>query len=201
MAPSLCAADDVAPSETSSLGVGSFLSTLFGQTQVAPAPAAEDPSAATTDSKSAPGGIGSENAEHSPRSKSRHARGRAVDPAMKALVTQHASANGLPLGLAHAIVMIESRYNPHVRNHGALGLMQIKAQTARTVGFTGADGDLLNAETNLKYGMRYLAMIYRAAGGDVCGTIMRYQSGHLSTHLTAANRAYCARAQQMMAGA
>jgi hypothetical protein len=38
------------------------------------------------------------------------------------------------------------------------------------------------------------------AGGDTCRTIMRYQSGLATTHFSSANRAYCARAQSLMAG-
>ncbi|MFV0281234.1 MAG: lytic transglycosylase domain-containing protein [Rhodoblastus sp.] len=115
------------------------------------------------------------------------------------IIARHASANGVPFKLADAVVRIESRYNPRVSNGGALGLMQIKPATARGVGFSGAASSLYNAETNVTFGMRYLAQAYRKSGGDICGTIMRYQSGHYASRMNAANRAYCSKARAIMA--
>lgn len=123
-----------------------------------------------------------------------HARGSVRD-----IIARHAAANGVPFKLADAVVRIESRYNPRVSNGGALGLMQIKPATARGVGFAGSASALYNAETNVTFGMRYLAQAYRMSGGDVCGTVMRYQSGHYSNHMNAANRAYCSKARAIMA--
>jgi soluble lytic murein transglycosylase-like protein len=115
------------------------------------------------------------------------------------LIARHAAANGVPYKLADAVVRIESRYQPHVSNGGALGLMQIKPGTARGVGFAGSSGELYGAETNIRFGMKYLAQVYRQSGGDLCGTVMRYQSGAYASHMNAANRAYCARARAIMA--
>ena len=115
------------------------------------------------------------------------------------IIARHAAANGVPFKLADAVVRIESRYNPRVSNGGALGLMQIKPATARGVGFAGSASALYNAETNVTFGMRYLAQAYRMSGGDVCGTVMRYQSGHYANHMNAANRAYCSKARAIMA--
>ena len=123
-----------------------------------------------------------------------HARGSVRD-----IIARHAAANGVPFKLADAVVRIESRYNPRVSNGGALGLMQIKPATARGVGFAGSASALYNAETNVTFGMRYLAQAYRMSGGDICGTVMRYQSGHYSNHMNAANRAYCSKARAIMA--
>src|SRR5206468_5546767 len=50
----------------------------------------------------------------------RHSRReRIVSPALRALVAQHAQANEVPFGLAHALVMIESGYNPRLSHAGA----------------------------------------------------------------------------------
>lgn len=115
------------------------------------------------------------------------------------IIARHAAANGVPFKLADAVVRIESRYNPRVSNGGAVGLMQIKPATARGVGFAGSASALYHAETNVTYGMRYLAQAYRMSGGDVCATVMRYQSGHYANHMNAANRAYCSKARAIMA--
>ena len=119
---------------------------------------------------------------------------------MAELVAKHAAANGVPVKLAQAVVRIESRGNAHASNAGALGLMQIKFGTARAVGFSGPAVGLFVADTNLRYGMKILGDAYRAAGGNTCGALMRYQSGHLATHMSRANAVYCSRARAIMAG-
>ncbi len=117
------------------------------------------------------------------------------------LVAKNALANGVPVKLAQAVVKIESRGNAHASNAGALGLMQIKFGTARAAGFSGPAVGLFVADTNLHYGMKILGDAYRAAGGDTCGALMRYQSGHYATHMNRANFVYCSRARAIMAGA
>jgi soluble lytic murein transglycosylase-like protein len=114
------------------------------------------------------------------------------------LIAKHAVENKVPEKLAVAIVQIESQFKPHVRNGSALGLMQIKTQTARGVGFAGSSAALFNPDTNLHFGMRYLAQAYRMAGGDTCGTVMRYHSGIGARHMSGADRAYCAKAKAIM---
>ena len=115
------------------------------------------------------------------------------------LIARHAQENGVPVALADAVVRIESRYNPEVTNAGAVGLMQIKTQTARGLGYEGGAAGLKHPETNIRYGMKYLGQAYRMASGDTCGTVMRYQSGHYATRLNGANRAYCSKARSIMA--
>lgn len=119
---------------------------------------------------------------------------------LRDLVARHAAANGVPFPLAHAVIMMESKYAARIAHAGNYGLMQIRAQTARGMGFSGSPAGLLDAETNLRFGMKYLALAYRMAHGDTCGTVMRYQSGVGTTRMNAANRAYCARARAYMAG-
>ncbi len=119
---------------------------------------------------------------------------------LRAMVARHAAENGVPFALADAVVKVESNYNPHATNRsGAMGLMQIKTQTARGEGFSGGPAGLLNPETNIRFAMRYLATAYRMSGGDLCGTVMRYQSGHGAHHMSAADHSYCAKARGLMA--
>lgn len=122
-------------------------------------------------------------------------------PTLSELITKHAKENGVPPALATAVVRIESRFNPNARGGSAIGLMQIKVDTARSLGFAGGAAGLLRPDTNLHFGMKVLADAYRASNGNLCMTLARYQSGHRVTRMSAANRAYCARARQMMAKA
>jgi soluble lytic murein transglycosylase-like protein len=122
-----------------------------------------------------------------------------VPSGLKASIARHAAAHGIPVALAQAVIKVESRFNPRASNAGNYGLMQIRHQTARGVGYTGSTAGLLDAETNLRYGMAYLAQAYRAAGGETCGTIMRYQSGLGATRMSGANRAYCSKVRSYVA--
>ena len=110
---------------------------------------------------------------------------------LQSVIQKHALAEGVPLALAHAIVRSESGFNPNVTNAGAQGLMQIKLQAAQTVGYQGTADGLLDANTNLRFGMRYLGRIYQATKGDACRTIAIYRSGNPAT---STDNTYCAKA-------
>lgn len=133
------------------------------------------------------------------RGNSRALAAPAGSEGIKAIVARHAAANGVPFSLADAVVRIESRYNPRASHAGNYGLMQIRHQTARGMGYSGGAGGLLDAETNVRYGMKYLAMAYKMAGGDTCRTVMKYQSGHMTDRMSGANRTYCSKVRVITA--
>ncbi len=128
---------------------------------------------------------------------------RGVDLAnpYKELVERYARLHGLPPELADAVMKIESSYDPKAYNAGAIGLMQILLPTARGLGYAGDAEGLTHPETNLKYGILYLAQAYRLSQGDTCETVMRYQSGHYASRPNAANIAYCRKAKTILARA
>jgi soluble lytic murein transglycosylase-like protein len=132
-----------------------------------------------------------------PRGKADEARSGALKP----LIAQYASEHGIPYDLADAVVRLESRYNAGARNGPNLGLTQINFRTAQSLGYKGDAAGLFDAETNLQYGLKYLAQAYRLAGGDTCGTILRYQFGHRTTTMTGASRVYCAKVKVLSAAA
>lgn len=117
------------------------------------------------------------------------------------LIARHARANGVPVGLAHAVIRVESNYNARARGGaGEVGLMQIKPSTARIMGFSGAARALYDPNTNLTWGMQYLAEAYRLAGGSVCGTILRYNAGHAARRMNPISARYCRRVQAILKG-
>jgi soluble lytic murein transglycosylase-like protein len=120
---------------------------------------------------------------------------------VRALIMRFASENNIPYGLADAVVRIESRYDAKARNGVNVGLTQINVQTAQSLGYKGPVSGLLDAETNLRYGLKYLAQAYKLAGGDTCGTVLRYQSGHRAQAMTGSARAYCSKVQTIIASA
>jgi len=75
--------------------------------------------------------------------------------------------------------MRESRYRSGlVGRGGTIGLMQIKLATARGLGYTGDALGLRDPDTNLAYGIKYLAGAYRAAGGNDDRAMHYYAAGY-----------------------
>jgi soluble lytic murein transglycosylase-like protein len=96
-----------------------------------------------------------------------------------ALVATHARANAVPEALVHRVIKHESRYQPAlVGRGGCIGLMQIKLATARSLGYTGDALGLRDPNTNLTYGVKYLAGAYRTANGDHERAMHYYASGY-----------------------
>lgn len=118
---------------------------------------------------------------------------------IRALIAKHAAEQGVPVALADAVIRVESRYNPRARNGIYVGLSQISPRTARGIGYNGSVQGLFDPDTNLRYGLKYLAQAYRLAGGDTCGAVMRYQSGHGAKRMNGANRVYCSKVRTIIA--
>ncbi len=96
-----------------------------------------------------------------------------------AMVAKHAKANAVPAALVHRVILRESRYRPElIGAGGAIGLMQIKLATARGVGYTGDAEGLRDPDTNLTYGVKYLAGAWRVADGDHDRAMHYYASGY-----------------------
>lgn len=96
--------------------------------------------------------------------------------------------------------MVESRYNPKATGPGGyIGLMQISYRTAQGMGYKGSREALYNPDTNLRYGMKYLAGALRLAKGDYCGAVSRYQGGHGVKGVTRAGAAYCTKVKRHIA--
>src|SRR5438067_11869238 len=95
------------------------------------------------------------------------------------LVSTHARANNVPEVLVHRGIVRESKYHPDlVGRGGTIGLMQIKLATARGVGYTGDAAGLRDPDTNLAWGIKYLAGAYRAANGDHSRAVRYYAGGY-----------------------
>lgn len=96
-----------------------------------------------------------------------------------ALIEAHAKANGVPASFIHRVVKRESGYNPRaVGRGGAMGLMQIKHGTARSLGYSGPASGLLDARINLTYGVAYLAGAYKTAHGNEAQAYSYYARGY-----------------------
>lgn len=126
--------------------------------------------------------------------------GKATKTKYSTIISHYASSYGVPTKLADAVVSIESNYNPHRRGKaGEIGLMQIKLSTARMMGYSGSAKGLYDPETNIEYGMKYLAKAHDLGGGTTCGTILRYNAGHGARHMNPVSARYCAKVKRILA--
>jgi soluble lytic murein transglycosylase-like protein len=115
------------------------------------------------------------------------------------IISKYARSYGVPVSLAKAVVQIESSYRPNLRGKaGEIGLMQVKLSTARGMGYTGSAKGLYNPDTNIRYGMKYLAMAHKIGGRTTCGTILRYNAGHGATRMNPVSARYCSKVKQVM---
>ena len=117
-----------------------------------------------------------------------------------AIVARYAASYGVPVSLAKAVITVESNYRPNlVGSAGEIGLMQIKPATARMMGYNGSVKGLFEPDTNIKYGMKYLAMAQDLGGGTTCGTILKYNAGHAAKRMNPVSAAYCGKVKVQMA--
>ncbi len=97
---------------------------------------------------------------------------------IRALVNKMARQYDVPAPLIHRVIQRESDYRAHARNGPYYGMMQILPATARNMGFAGEDADLLDAETNLTYAVKYLRGAWLLSYGSYDTAVMHYARGY-----------------------
>lgn len=94
------------------------------------------------------------------------------------LISKYAGHYNVPESLVRRVVQRESGYNPAARNGPYYGLMQIRHDTARSMGYTGSPNGLLDPDTNLKYAVKYLAGAYIVGGRNQDQAVRFYSRGY-----------------------
>ena len=80
--------------------------------------------------------------------------------------------------LVLAFVRIETRFQPGaVSPVGAMGLMQIMPGTARLLGGSSAEDELLDPSYNMTLGQRYIAKLLKSYNGSIVQTAAAYNAG------------------------
>lgn len=97
---------------------------------------------------------------------------------IEAVIQRHADRFDVPASLVRRVAWRESKFDPKRRHGPYWGLMQIRVDTARGLGFRGAPNDLLDADTNMTYAAAYLANAYRVAGRDEKRAVTLYAKGY-----------------------
>jgi soluble lytic murein transglycosylase-like protein len=118
------------------------------------------------------------------------------------IVNRYAEDAGIPAALVRAVVRVESDWDQSMTGlAGEIGLMQIMPETAREMGFSEQNDKLYDPDTNIHWGVRYLAEAWRLASGNVCQTVLKYNAGHQAEKMTQAATEYCARVRVLMSTA
>ncbi len=99
-------------------------------------------------------------------------------PEIRELVNKYADHYQVPRPLVHKVIQRESDYRPKARNGPYFGMMQILPATARGMGFAGKNSDLLDADTNLHFAVKYLRGAWLVSDGDIDKAVKWYARGY-----------------------
>ncbi|OIR16361.1 membrane-bound lytic murein transglycosylase C precursor [mine drainage metagenome] len=84
---------------------------------------------------------------------------------------------GVDSALLHAVITVESKYNPRaVSNKGAVGLMQLMPKIARQYGID----NLYDPAQNVQGGAQYLRDLLNKFNGDVSLALAAYNAGEIA---------------------
>ncbi|MCB4770419.1 lytic transglycosylase domain-containing protein [Ancylobacter sp. Lp-2] len=132
--------------------------------------ASEDPNAPTEDA--------ARPIDDAPEPVTGRATSDRAPPRIEALIVRYAERFDVPARLVRRVAWRESNFDQSKRHGPYWGLMQIRVDTARALGFRGAPRDLLDADVNMAYAVAYLANAYRVAGRDEKRAVVLYASGY-----------------------
>ena len=97
---------------------------------------------------------------------------------LDALITRYSQIYEVPVELVRRVVKRESNFRAEARNGPYWGLMQILPATARGMGYQGPASGLLDAETNLKYAVKYLRGAWLISDGSHDRAVGFYSRGY-----------------------
>jgi soluble lytic murein transglycosylase-like protein len=94
------------------------------------------------------------------------------------IIRELAPSYGVPTWFALRIANVESGYNPYVRGRaGEIGVYQLKCDTARGMGFTGECSQLVDARTNVRWGLKHLSLAIASSGGNLQLAASKHNGG------------------------
>lgn len=99
-------------------------------------------------------------------------------PELRQLINTYADHYEVPRPLVHKVIQRESDYRPRARNGPYYGMMQILPETAGVMGFRGRPNDLLDAETNLRWAVKYLRGAWLVSDGNMNRAVQWYARGY-----------------------
>jgi soluble lytic murein transglycosylase-like protein len=117
-------------------------------------------------------------AEARERTVAAYARRYGISTELAAAIERAARAEKVDTELAFRLVRVESAFRPHaVSSAGALGLTQVMPATAQYLQPGITREQLLERDTNLRLGFRYLNDLLKVYGGDEEEALTAYNRG------------------------
>jgi len=101
-----------------------------------------------------------------------------LNNALDERISYYAGVYDVPDSLIRRLIQRESGYRPTTHSGLFWGLMQLRLDTARSMGYHGPARGLLDANTNLKYGVAYLSNAYLVAESNPDRALTLYASGY-----------------------
>jgi soluble lytic murein transglycosylase-like protein len=99
-------------------------------------------------------------------------------PELRKKINYWADYYEVPRSLVHRLAIRESTHRPWAVNRPYYGLLQILPATARSMGFRGQPQELLDADINLKYAVRYLRGAWLISDGSQDNAVKHYSRGY-----------------------
>ncbi|EBA16186.1 transglycosylase SLT domain protein [Roseobacter sp. SK209-2-6] len=99
-------------------------------------------------------------------------------PELRHSINRWADHYEVPRALVHRLAIRESTHRPWAVNRPYYGLLQILPATARSMGFQGKPTDLLNADTNLEFAVKYLRGAWLISDGSFDMAVKHYSRGY-----------------------
>jgi hypothetical protein len=123
--------------------------------------------------------------------------------AIEAAIQQAAARHNVDANLVRSVIKVESNFNPNaVSRKGAMGLMQLMPETARSLNVSNP----FDPEQNVDAGVRHLRKLLDNYGGDVRLTLAAYNAGSTAVARSAGipriaeTRSYVRRITDLYAG-
>jgi len=108
------------------------------------------------------------------REKNVSLRGRKAERLYRPIILRVARRHKVDPNMVKAIIMAESSFNPKaISNRGAVGLMQLMPNTAKSLGVD----DAFDPEKNIKAGVLYFKKLLKEFRGDVELALAAYNAG------------------------
>lgn len=98
-------------------------------------------------------------------------------PELREQINTWADHYEVPRELVHRLAVRESTHRPWAVNRPYYGLLQILPATARSMGFSGPAKNLLDADTNLEFAVKYLRGAWLISDGSHDNAVKHYSRG------------------------